>query len=539
MLQTEEDAFDSFEYVDLSGRDLQVFPIFLHRHASTIVHLNLSRNPLQELPSDFIQDCSTLRELRMSNMALKRVPPSIRQSASLTRLDVSCNRIADLDHAGFEAIPGLMSIKVQNNRLSALPSYFGHLRALKYINISNNTFETFPTIVCSIRSLVDLDVSFNAISVLPPEIGKLVNLERLVIVGNVIAALPLTFANLQNLREFDCRRNKIVDFACAYALPKLEVLKAERNDVNIVEARFGPKMREINLSNNSITKISLSSLAADAPSYGLTNLDLSFAKLSSIDDEALAHFVSLTILRLDGNQFTRLPESTGELAQLRELHCTDNALVALPESLSRLQKLEVINVHNNNLKELHPGLWFCSSLETFNASSNLLASFPDPPEMGGSESVLELDEHGRKGSTSSGGAVAGASKSAPPLALRLRGLYLADNRITDDVFHPISLLVELRTLNLSFNEILEIPPWTLRKNRSLVALYLSGNKLTSLPAEDLATESLRSLRVLHVNGNKLQSLPAELSSIVRLTILDVGSNILKYNINNWRYDWNW
>jgi adenylate cyclase len=99
-------------------------------------------------------------------MALKRVPPSIRQSISLTRLDVSCNRIADLDQAGFEDIPGLMSVKVQNNRLSVLPSYFGHLKALKYLNISNNSFEAFPAIVCDIPTLLDLDVSFNALSIL-------------------------------------------------------------------------------------------------------------------------------------------------------------------------------------------------------------------------------------------------------------------------------------------------------------------------------------------------------------------------------------
>lgn len=539
-MQTEEDSFDSFEYVDLSARDLQVFPIFLHRHAGTIVHLNLSKNPLQELPSDFIQDCTTLRELRMSHMALKRVPPSIRQSVSLTRLDVSCNRISDLDQAGFEGIPGLMSIKVQNNRLSVLPSYFGQLSALKYLNISNNSFDVFPAIVCEIPTLLDLDVSFNALSILPPEIGKLVNLERLVIVGNVIAILPAEFAQLQNLRELDCRRNKIVDFTAAYALPKLEVLKAERNDVNVVEARFGPKMRDINLSNNSITKISLSILAADAPSYGLTNLDLSFAKLSSIADEALAQLVSLQMLKLDGNQFVRLPESIGELSLLRELHCTDNILVALPEGLSKLQKLVNINVHNNNLNELPASLWQCSSLATLNVSSNLLVSFPDPPASPlptDKVALLLVDDSGRKGSASSGTQTP-AGKVVPPLGLSLRQLYLADNRLTDDVFHPISLLSELSTLNLSFNEISEIPPWTLRKNVHLVALYLSGNKLTSLPAEDFASES-HELRILHFNGNKLQSLPAELSAIVNLKVLDVGSNVLKYNINNWRFDWNW
>ena len=47
------------------------------------------------------------------------------------------------------------------------------------------------------------------------------------------------------------------------------------------------------------------------------------------------------------------------------------------------------------------------------------------------------------------------------------------------------------------------------------------------------------LRVLYLNGNKLQGLPQELGRIKALQVLDVGSNVLKYNINNWEFDWNW
>jgi adenylate cyclase len=537
-LQGEEDAFDSFEYVDLSGKDLQVFPIFLHRHAHTIVHLNLSKNTLQELPSDFIIDCTTLRELRMSHMFLKKVPPSIRLSASLTRLDVSCNRIGDLDSAGLDGIPGLMSLKVQNNRLSVLPAHFAQLRSLKYLNISNNSFDAFPAIICEIKSLVDLDLSFNAISHLPPEIGKLVNLERLAIVGNTIDALPAEFARLENLRELDCRRNRLSDLSLAYALPRLEYLKAETNDVVAIEPPlFGTKIKELNLCHNLVTKISLATL--EVPPYGLTVLNLSFTKLTSIPAETMGQLVSLTSLKLDCNRFEFLPDTIDRLVNLRELHCTDNVLKALPEGLARLQKLETLNLHNNNLTTLPSSIWFLSSLETLNASSNLIENFPDPPEtFSAKDLIAALDDGGRKLSTGSGTKTP-IGKTSLPLALKLRELLIADNRLTDDVFHPVSLLSELQTLNLSFNDILEIPPWTLRKNRSLVALYLSGNQLTSLPAEDLGSENLRGLRVLHINGNKLQSLPAELSMITRLTVLDVGSNVLKYNINNWRYDWNW
>ena len=44
---------------------------------------------------------------------------------------------------------------------------------------------------------------------------------------------------------------------------------------------------------------------------------------------------------------------------------------------------------------------------------------------------------------------------------------------------------------------------------------------------------------LFLNGNRLQSLPQELGKIQELMILDVGSNLLKYNTANWEFDWNW
>jgi adenylate cyclase len=119
----------------------------------------------------------------------------------------------------------------------------------------------------------------------------------------------------------------------------------------------------------------------------------------------------------------------------------------------------------------------------------------------------------------------------------MRHLYLADNRLEDEVFDELALLPELRVLNLSYNNLYELPPRRLARWTHLDELYLSGNNLRSLPAEDL--DEIISLRVLHINCNKFQVLPAELAKVQKLAIMDVGSNSLKYNVSNWPYDWNW
>lgn len=527
----EESTYDSFEFIDVAARDLLTIPIFLHLHAHNIIILNVSKNPMSDIPLDFIQACTSLKELRMSYMALKRIPTSICASTTLSRLDVSCNRIADLENVPLHEIQTLLSLKVQNNKLTSIPAYFSQMKALKYLNISNNKFETFPAIVSEMSNLVDLDVSFNDIAELPSEMSNLKSLERLAAFGNELVTFPASFSTLANLRALDVRRNKLTDLNSVYALPNLTTLQADNNNLVTLDAQLGAKVRQFSVPHNSITRFTLApQLNVAAVTYSLTRLDLSHGKISTLADEAFSGLVNLIELNLSFNQFTRLPSTIGDLINLQVMLLTDNMLETLPP-MGRLQKLRVLNIHNNNLTSFPGSMWACGSLEHLNASSNLIKDIPPPPPL---EDIIgwvgeeRADELGLRNSNGS---------SLLPISISLKWLQMADNRFTDDIFHYISDSRNLRTLNLSFNDIFEIPAGTLSRFDKLEQLYLSGNKLTTLPAEDL--EKLQQLKVLHLNGNKLQTLPSELGALGALQHLDVGSNVLKYNIANWPYDWNW
>jgi Leucine-rich repeat (LRR) protein len=124
-----------------------------------------------------------------------------------------------------------------------------------------------------------------------------------------------------------------------------------------------------------------------------------------------------------------------------------------------------------------------------------------------------------------------------PLEQSLQKLYLSDNLLRDDGIYFLSRLPQLKVLNISFNDIQDLPSTWLQRLTNLEELYLSGNKLSALPADGLQT--LTKLHTLYLNGNRLQTLPAALNKIPSLMVLDVGSNNLRYNINNWHFDWNW
>lgn len=596
-----------FSHVDLEGRNLITIPITLYQKSTEIFSLNLSRNLSLDVPKDFIQSCINLREIKYTGNEAWKLPPSLSLASRLTFLDISNNRLEQLEHAELDKLQGLQSIEAANNKILSLPSYFGKFRALRTLNISSNFLTEFPDLCCDLISLVDLDISFNSILVLPERMGLLQGLKRLLATNNSLASLPDALSGLSNLREVDIRYNAISSVDVFSQLPQLEQLMAGHNSISVFEGYF-PKISSLQLDHNPVTRFILNQ---SVPS--LTNLNLSDAKLAQLQDDLFDKMLNLEKLILDKNHFVVLTPHIGKLRKMEHLSLAKNSLSSLPPDIGCLQNLRVLDVRENNLKKLPQEIWYALKLDTLNVSSNVLEAFPKPggtppvplgdvlespvntvlsssmgtptlsvspsfedlgkletvssrrPSQGGLLSVgSSPGTSQRKGSIVSvygpGGRKASvisrtvseatvtitpgprkdsgfSSRATTTFAGSLKHLYLADNRLTDEVFDEITLLPELRVLNLSYNEIYDIPQHSLIRWPQLTELYLSGNELTSLPSDDFHNYCL--LKVLHINGNKFQVLPAELGQVAKLAVLDCGSNALKYNVSNWPYDWNW
>ncbi|KAG9991982.1 adenylate cyclase protein, partial [Aureobasidium melanogenum] len=166
--------------------------IALYQKATEIITLNLSRNLSLDIPKDFIQSCTNLREIKYTSNEAWKLPASICLASRLTMLDVSNNRLEQMQHADLHKLHNLVSLKLSNNKLTSLPAYFGCYQALRSLNLASNNLDTFPDFLCELRTVVDLDISFNGISALP-KIGKLINLERLFATNNKLSgAFPET-----------------------------------------------------------------------------------------------------------------------------------------------------------------------------------------------------------------------------------------------------------------------------------------------------------------------------------------------------------
>ncbi|KAK9237316.1 hypothetical protein V1525DRAFT_404429 [Lipomyces kononenkoae] len=578
-----------YSHINLQKLNLQTIPPSLYQHASEIISLNLSENLSIDVPLQFIQACVNLREVKFAGNFRMHLPTTIMQTAKLNYLDISSNRLEDLDNAQFEKQETLVSLKAQNNCLSCIPDSFLYLRNLRQLNLAFNYLTEFPSPVCNLVTLLELDVSFNDIRELPPEIGQLCALETFVITNNLLTgAFPETFQNLTSLKSLDIRFNDLTNVEVVMTLPRLEVFLSSHNSVSRLE-QYSRRMRVLHLNRNPVTRFNF-----PTPMTTLTTLNLANAKMSTFPEGFFEKITNLEKLTLDNNHFSMIPSQIGRLRRLNRFSCVGNSLSSLPPEIGTLPELRTIDVHSNTLSSLPSEIWQLHNLEMLNASSNNLDSFPLPLYLGsisseasGFRSVPSTDDSGTLGefqtrrtsnmSSSSGysprdmggrreseysaassdvgarkqslvpagiesgglrkDSATSSSRLANTMAQSIRYLYLADNQLNDDSLKEISFLTELEVLNLSYNYLSEIPVGALGRLVNLRELYLSGNNLTVLPADDLFR--LTNLKIFHVNANKLLTLPAELAEINHLLVLDVGSNSLKYNISNWPYDWNW
>ncbi|KAI5302583.1 cysteinyl-tRNA synthetase [Ascosphaera pollenicola] len=578
-----------FNHVDLEGRSLITIPIALYTHSAEIQTLNLSRNLALDVPKDFLQRCLNLRELKYVSCEAFRLPLSFAMAPRLTFLDISNNRIRDLDHAMLNELHTLVSLKMANNQISALPDYFADFPSLRSLNISSNSFTEFPLVLSHVRSLVELDISFNQVTKLP-SLENLTALERLWITNNRLRGrLPQEFKNLTSLKEIDARFNEISSIDNLSTLPRLEQLFVGHNAISQFVGTF-PKLQLLYLDHCPVTIFDITE-----PMPTLHTLNLASGKLAQLKEDIFANVPNLTKLMLNKNRLSSLSPQVGLLHKLEYLSLVENRVTELPSTIGCLSQLKYLNLRECNLQNLPAEIWYCCNLETLNLSTNVLDSFPKlsgtgppvPPVSDVSHSpALSFEELGkledfenRRPSQASGGTYPlgpptpnhrNGSITSMPLPTRkpsassraatdplsssrkdsifsqrlmmtfagsLKYLSLADNRLDDEIFQQLALLQELRVLNLSYNELTELPQGLIRRWRALGELYLSGNEFSALPSDDFEESS--QLSVLHINANKFQSLPSELSRAEALSVLDAGSNALKYNVSNWRYEWNW
>ncbi|KAH3685686.1 hypothetical protein WICPIJ_003327 [Wickerhamomyces pijperi] len=472
----EEHIMKDLVHLNLKSRDLAKIPAFCY--SSKVQSLDVSNNGDITIPSDFFQmPENQLSSLRMVNIRTKVFPPNVVYAKELVSLDLERNFISSIPES-ICRLRNLSILTLSCNKLMTLPELPPNL---KILDLSSNEFETFPESVNQLKNLLQLDLSFNKIHELPSSINQLTSLKKMNISSNYLTHVKLA---LKDLRTLNLRHNDILSLDVS-GDSNIENLYLTNNNISNI-ANPLRSLKTLDLQLNPITQLNIMS-------SNLASLTLAKAKLTSLSPLILS-FVKLEKLELSRNALRELPDLS-TLSNLRELSVYSNNLDTLPD-FTNLTKLKILDVHDNNLKRIPD----CSFIESLNISSNLITDIPAP-------------------------------RSDKLVTLRA-----ADNQLSDECFYVIKQFVNLKILSLAYNKIFEIPTGTITHCTKLDQLFLSGNFLSSLPDD---FDLIDNLRLLFLNGNKFRTLPSDLSHFQALELIDVGSNDLKYNTSNSKYEWNW
>ncbi|XP_070757902.1 leucine-rich repeat-containing G-protein coupled receptor 4 isoform X3 [Enoplosus armatus] len=260
-------------------------------------------------------------------------------------------------------------------------------------------------------------------------------------------------------------------------------------------------------------------------------------QLKTVPSAALKNLHSLQSLRLDANHITTVPEDSFEgLQQLRHLWLDDNNLTEVPigslrhqanlqaltlalnrisyipdNAFANLTSLVVLHLHNNRIKEIGDNCFAgLVNLETLDLNFNNLMVFPKAIEA--LPKLKELGFH----SNDIASIPEGAFHNNP----LLRTIHLYDNPLSfvgASAFQNLSDLHSLMLRGASMMQDFPILTWT----NNLESLTLSGTKISSIPAD--LCEDLKLLRTLDLSYNEIKELPS-LQGCVRLQEISFQHN---------------
>jgi Leucine-rich repeat (LRR) protein len=198
-------------------------------------------------------------------------------------------------------------------------------------------------------------------------------------------------------------------------------------------------------------------------------LDLHGSGLTTWPECILNMTTSLQVLNLSDGYLTQIPESIGQLKQLRIINVAKTGIKTLPTAICELSNLEELRINGNRIETLPESIGLLKQLRVIDVARTSITSLPD--------SICELSN--------------------------LEELRINGNRIAA-LPESIGLLKQLRIINMRSNCISRLPD-SIGELSNLKELICTANRLTTLPSSLLNLQ--HHLKLLMIAFNNFHSLP--------------------------------
>uniref|UniRef100_T1E1A3 Putative TOLL protein n=1 Tax=Cupiennius salei TaxID=6928 RepID=T1E1A3_CUPSA len=506
--------------LDLSRNNMPALAPSLLCSLPNLQHLNLSYNDFSEV-------------VNLGFAATNRTPCPVH----VQHLDLTRNRLKVLSDHGFSALRHLRTLQLSSNRISRAEdtALFG-LGKLQIIDLSNNQLIALPPgFLKNSEMLTELYLQNNTMSVLPP--GLFAGLQQMLVLDlsrNALTSQWLnsdTFADMTRLVVLDLSFNKLshLDSGTFRSQYSLQILQLHHNElVSISDNAFSSlyNLQTLILSHNNLTYI-------DALTFNglqmLSVISLDFNSIQAIHSEALKNCTNLHELNLNVNKLIEVPKTLKFLQQLRSLDISNNRISVISNaSYQGLRHLYSLRLAGNSIGNLTKGVFQdLPSIRILNIANNNVQSieqgtFDEVPEL----HALRLDSniisdinslfinlHDLLMLNISANRISWFDYALIPIGLQWLDVH--DNQIeTLGNYYELESVLKLRTLDASFNKIVEIDASSLPN--SIEIIFLNNNLIkniqpfTFLGKQNLTRVELKKnfLSTLEMNAFRLSEVPS-------------------------------
>ena len=280
-------------------------------------------------------------------------------------------------------------------------------------------------------------------------------------------------------------------------LAKVEKLDLSHNHLSKFPSLLCDAMRQlryVNLSHNEFSSFPYCFIQTEVQVLNLSHNKIKMARPQQSGESN----VMLEKLNLSYNEESCFPEWLGDLfPALTSLSVVGNNMTKLPDSALKLRRLKTLDLSNNQLSEIpREFVSECLALETLVASNNNLTTLPEIV----APSLTNLK------------------------TVRLNKNKLGDQSSKKQFSFPRFLLTlpNVKVVDLSSNNLEDIPPPISWSTQQLKELVLADNKIKKLSLE--GAEKWAYLERLNLSDNCLKSVPGKIGELKSLTSLDLSRN---------------
>jgi Leucine-rich repeat (LRR) protein len=521
------------EELKLDKNEIGTFEVNTFTGLNNLSKLDLSSNKIKKLSNRVFYSLKNLKILDLHLNDISQIESNaFIDLANLNFLNLESNEIVSLENIQFNK--NLSELYLRHNKLSSLDQI--NSIGLKFLSASNNLIQSIRSINL-VPNLENLDLSQN----------RLIKIEE------------NSFKSLKKLKYLNLSGNKLdlesVSNNASYFKSQmlLEILDLSFNEIKYLDSNVTfqqlTSLKALNLSNNRLKYI-------EEYLFGylrqLTELNLASNNLSLSMKNYFYNLGYLKTLKLGFNQInsTYFLKSSPDIRNLEYLHLEHNKIDLIEENdFENFTKLKFLNLNSNPIKIIQD-----KAFEKMNSLQSLKLSNTSIKHLTLSSSLKELDLSylnfsifSKKDlSTLEWISLANARtnisienfisnstkfidfsfnffdfKSLNVLGSSMESLILRQTNLQDLDEIYLKNLINLKYLDLAFNNLTFISPQAFENTKLLEYLDLSSNSIYDFEID------LKLLKYLNLENNKIEKTNEILLNLFSIEIFKMANNRLK------------